>query len=305
MSQAFPAPAKLNLFLHVTGRRADGYHLLESVFALVDYGDTITIKVRADGVITRLNDVAGVPAESDLAIRAARLLQAESRVQAGADLSIAKRIPMGGGLGGGSSDAATVLLALNRLWNLGLPRARLMALGLTLGADVPFFVFGQSAFAQGVGEALVPLELPELWYVVLAPQANVPTSEIFGFPELTRNAKPVKMADFSVGDLVGEKRGGKRGAKMPIRMFPEAAFRNHLETVVVGKYPVVREALDWLKGHGGNAAISARMTGSGACVFAALESRQAAEALFAQRPDGVEGFVASGLKRHPLHDFAR
>ena len=300
MKAVFSAPAKLNLFLHVTGRRADGYHLLESVFHLVDFGDIITVSTRTDGAIRRLNAIAGVPAESDLTVRAARLLQQSAGVSEGADLTVDKRIPMGGGLGGGSSDAATVLLALNRLWRLEWPRAQLMELGLALGADVPFFLFGRNAFATGIGEHLAPVDLPELWFVVLTPQASVPTHEVFGSPELTRNAKSVKMLDFSAEARAGAGLGAKAGRAF----FDEPAFRNDLQPVVVVKYPAVGEALAWLGRVGANALVSARMTGSGACVFAGFDSRQSAEAVFAQRPADAGGFVASGLKHHPLIDFA-
>ncbi len=298
MSTTYFAPAKLNLFLHVTGRRADGYHLLESVFQLIDFGDTLTIDVRAGGVIRRVNQVAGVPEETDLAVRAARLLQLDCGTPHGAELTIEKRIPLGGGLGGGSSDAATVLLALNRLWGLHYSRQRLIALALSLGADVPFFVFGQTAFAQGVGERLAPLDLPPLWYVVVIPPVSVPTAAIFQSPELTRNAKSVKIADFSAGGQI---------------WFPEPAFRNDLQPVAETKYPEIGRLIEWLRSAcakaaaadstaaGSAASISARMTGSGACVFAGFGSEEAAQTVLAQRPAGVGGFVARGLSHHPLH----
>ena len=299
MSTTYFAPAKLNLFLHVTGRRADGYHLLESVFQLIDFGDTLTIETRADGAIRRINDVAGVPPAQDLAVRAAQLLQHHSGTRQGADLVLEKRIPVGGGLGGGSSDAATVLLALNQLWRLDYSRRQLMALGLTLGADVPFFVFGETAFAQGVGERLEPVDLPPFWYVVAVPPVSVPTAAIFQSPQLTRNAKSVKIADFSA---VGQIR------------FPEPAFRNDLQPVAETKFPEIARLLEWLRSACAKAAavddsaaaasvasISARMTGSGACVFAGFGSEDAAQTVFAQRPGGVGGFVARGISRHPLH----
>lgn len=304
MSETFFAPAKLNLFLHVTGRRADGYHLLESVFQLVDFGDTITIGLRAGGAVRRLNEVAGVPEEADLAIRAARLLQRASGTRQGADITIEKRLPQGGGLGGGSSDAATVLLALNRLWGVNFTRQQLMALGLSLGADVPFFVFGENAFAEGVGERLQGVELPPLWYVVLTPQVSVPTAAIFQSPELTRNAKSGKIADFSAGGsgwLNGQLKSGQPGG------FPEPRFRNDLQPVAESKYPEIGRAIAWLQAADKAAVISARMTGSGACVFAGFGGaggEAAAQAVFAQRPAGLGGFVACGLPRHPMHDFA-
>ena len=312
MSTTYFAPAKLNLFLHVTGRRDDGCHLLESVFQLIDFGDTLTIETGSDGVIRRVNLVAGVPPGHDLAVRAAQLLQQTSGTRHGADLTLEKRIPLGGGLGGGSSDAATVLLALNRLWGLGYSRQQLMDLALSLGADVPFFVFGQSAFAQGVGERLEAVEVPPLWYVVAQPPVSVPTATIFASPELTRNAKSVKIADFSAGGQ---------------NLFAEPAFRNDLQPVAMAKYPEIGRVIEWLRSAcaqpaagsataapvavapaelAGVAAviISPRMTGSGACVFAGFDSESAAQTVFAQRPAGVGGFVARGLSRHPLHDFA-
>lgn len=293
------APAKLNLFLHVTGRRDDGYHFLESVFQLIDFGDTLTIETRADGVIRRANVVAGVPPEHDLAVRAGQLLQQTSGTRHGADLTLEKRIPLGGGLGGGSSDAATVLLALNRLWGLHYSRQQLMALALNLGADVPFFVFGQTAFAQGIGERLEPVDLPPLWYVVVIPPVSVPTAAIFAAPELTRNAKSGKIADFSAGGQI---------------WFPEPLFRNDLQPVAETVYPEIGQVAAWLREACGQnrqhaaagktaAAISARMTGSGACVFAGFGSKAAAQAVLAQRPAGVGGFVAQGLLRHPLYGF--
>jgi 4-diphosphocytidyl-2-C-methyl-D-erythritol kinase len=287
--QTFFAPAKLNLFLHVVGRRADGYHLLESAFQLIDLGDDIGIAVRQDGAIVRTTDVPGVPEADDLVVRAARLLQRASGCALGADIAVSKRIPMGGGLGGGSSDAATVLLALNRLWGLDMDRSRLAALGLSLGADVPFFIFGQNAFARGVGEDLAALELPSRWFVVLAPQCSVPTADIFRAPELTRNTASVKMVDFSTGAWA----------------FPRETFRNDLEPVACAKFPAVARALEWLRGHDGAASVSARMTGSGACVFAAFDSREAALAVCAARPAECGGFVASGLESHPMAGFAR
>ncbi len=272
----FPAPAKLNLFLHVTGRRADGYHLLQSVFRLVDYSDTVWLGVRRDGRIERLADVPGVPADQDLTVRAARLLQEATACPLGADIHLEKRLPMGGGLGGGSSDAATVLLALNRLWNLGLPRQRLEELALRLGADVPVFVYGRSAFAEGVGEKLTPIPLPPAWYVVLIPPVAVATAGVFAAPELTRNTPPIKIADFLSG-----------------------AGRNDLQPVVVKEYPEVARHLDWLGRFG-----EARMTGSGACVFLATEDEAGAHAILRELPRDMQGFVARGLDRHPLYGLA-
>ena len=272
----YPAPAKLNLFLHVVGRRADGYHLLQSVFMLIDAADTLRFRVRDDGEIRRVSDLEGVPPEADLVVRAARLLQRETGTRLGADIEVDKRLPMGGGLGGGSSDAATTLLALDRLWGTGLGRPALQALGARLGADVPFFVFGRNAWVEGIGERLTPLELPPAWYLVLVPPATVPTAAIFGAPELTRDTEPLKMADFSA-------HGG------------DGRFRNDLEALVAARYPAVREHLEWLSGRGGG-----RLTGSGACVFARFDDRESAEGVLRVLPAGMKGFVARGLEQHPL-----
>jgi 4-diphosphocytidyl-2-C-methyl-D-erythritol kinase len=275
----YPAPAKLNLFLHVVGRRPDGYHLLQSVFTLVDRCDRVRLRVREDGQVKRVSLLAGVPAEADLAVRAARLLQEASGTPLGADIEVEKHIPMGGGLGGGSSDAATVLMALDRLWGTGFGTDALAELAPTLGADVPFFLFGQPAWAEGIGELLRPVELPERWYLVLTPPVQVPTAAMFQSPELTRNTEPLKMEDFSA-----------RFAQ------PDAGgLRNDLEPVVTARFPAVAEHLEWLRAHGGG-----RMTGSGACVFAAFASRAAAEGALAQVPAPMQGFVARGLRQHPM-----
>ncbi|WP_324780240.1 4-(cytidine 5'-diphospho)-2-C-methyl-D-erythritol kinase [Thiobacillus sedimenti] len=275
MSHAYPAPAKLNLFLHVTGRRADGYHLLQSVFRLIDRSDTVHLGLREDGRVVREGDLPGVPEEHDLTVRAARLLQAHAPEGAGVGIRLEKVLPMGGGLGGGSSDAATVLLALNRLWQVNLPREALQKLALRLGADVPVFVFGRTAFAEGVGEVLRPIDVPAAWYVVLVPPVQVPTAAIFAAPELTRNTPALKIAPFSAG-----------------------MGHNDLQPVVVERYPEVARHLDWLGRFG-----EARMTGSGACVFAAFGTEAAARDVLQQLPATMQGFVAQGLDRHPLYDF--
>ena len=222
MSHAYPAPAKLNLFLHVVGRRADGYHLLQSVFRLIDRADTVHLELRDDGRIVRERDLPGVAEDNDLTVRAARLLQTYAPEGAGVNIRLEKILPMGGGLGGGSSDAATVLLALNRLWQINLSREDLQTLALQLGADVPVFVFGQTAFAEGVGEVLCPLSVPPAWYVVLMPPVQVPTAAIFAAPELTRNTPALKIARFSAG-----------------------MGRNDLQPVVVSRYPEVARYLEW------------------------------------------------------------
>jgi len=270
-----PAPAKLNLFLHVVGRRPDGYHLLQTLFRFIDLHDTLHFELRDDGEVHRSNSVEGVPEEHDLCVRAARLLQAETGCKQGVDIAIEKRIPMGGGLGGGSSDAATTLIALNRLWSLGLSRERLMQLGLQLGADVPVFVFGENAFAEGVGEALQAYSLPEAWYVVLFPPVQVPTAQIFSHPELTRDS-----------------------VSITIRALSNQQLRNDLQFVACELYPEVARHIDWLSNYG-----KAMMTGSGACVFAEFGSRSQAEAVLRQLPEGMRGVIAQGLKKHPLHDW--
>jgi 4-diphosphocytidyl-2-C-methyl-D-erythritol kinase len=285
-----PAPAKLNLFLHVTGRRADGYHLLETVFELIDLADTLHFRRLEDGRVSLRDPLPGVPPESDLTVRAARLLAAESGCRLGVEIAVDKRIPMGGGLGGGSSDAATTLLALNRLWALHWTPARLAALGLRLGADVPVFVRGRTAYATGVGERLRPLALPPRWYVVLAPRVSVPTAAVFSAPELTRNTKPLRIHGLSRGDSVF------RG-------------RNDLQSVVVARQPKVAAALEALRqaaSEAGAPAQLARMTGSGACVFLPLPAESAANAVKERlqgRTDAVV-FVAGSLARHPLRDWA-
>lgn len=274
---SFAAPAKLNLMLRIVGRRADGYHLLQTVFRFIDYGDTLDFRVRADGVIARANEVGGIAADDDLCVRAARLLQRESGTPLGADITLYKRLPAGGGLGGGSSDAATTLLALNRMWQLDLPRSRLLDMALKLGADVPVFVFGDNAFAEGVGEQLTAIALPPAWYVVLTPPVAVSTARIFSHPELKRDSKTITIQSFSV------ERAG-----------------NDLEPLVCREYPEVARHLAWLAQFA-----PAMMAGSGACVFASFATEDAARGVLARLPGTMTGFVAQGLERHPLHDLAR
>lgn len=268
----FAAPAKLNLFLHVVGRRADGYHLLQTAFRFIDYGDELGFSVRSDGAVRRVTELAGVSAEADLSVRAARLLKERTGSRLGVDIEMVKRLPMGGGLGGGSSDAATTLVVLNRLWRTGLARAQLQELALELGADVPVFVFGRSAFAEGVGERLAALQLAPAWYLVLVPETAVSTAEIFSAPELTRNTNAITIAAFSVGQ-----------------------GRNDLEPVVCRRYPQVARHLEWLRQYG-----DARMTGSGACVFCGFETETQAQRVLSELPADMRGFVARGLDRHPL-----
>lgn len=269
---AWPAPAKLNLFLHITGRRADGYHLLQTVFQFLDRGDSLEFELREDGRILRSEGPAGIPEESDMVVKAARLLQTRSGTPLGASIKLRKTLPVEAGLGGGSSDAATTLVALDRLWQTRLGDSGLAALGLELGADVPVFIGGQAAWAEGVGEILSPVELPEPWYLVLQPACAVSTREIFQAPELTRNSAPITIARFRSGET-----------------------RNDFEPVVRSRYPQVSEALDWLGGHA-----RAHLTGSGACVFAAFADETAAQRVHAQLPQGWQGFVAKGCNRSPL-----
>jgi 4-diphosphocytidyl-2-C-methyl-D-erythritol kinase len=269
---AWPAPAKLNLFLHITGRRADGYHLLQTVFQFLDYGDSLEFEVRQDGRILRTEGPASVPEETDLTLRAAKLLQARSGTPLGVSIKLRKNLPLEAGMGGGSSDAATTLLALDRLWGTGLGQAGLRPLGLELGADVPVFIGGEAAWAEGVGEILTPVELPEPWYLVLDPGCRVATREVFQASELTRNSAPIKIARFRSGETW-----------------------NDFEPVVRSRYPQVSEALDWLGVHA-----RARLTGSGACMFAAFEREQDAQQVLAELPPKWRGFVARGCNRSPL-----
>ncbi len=276
-----PAPAKLNLFLHVVGRRADGYHLLQTLFRFIELHDTLSFTMRDDGEVCRVNSIEGVPADQDLCVRAAKLLKQVSGCQLGVDIELEKRIPMGGGLGGGSSDAATTLLALNRLWELNLSREKLMVLGLTLGADVPVFVFGDNSFAEGVGEKLQHYELPEAWYVVLSPPVHVPTVQIFTQPELTRNTISITIRALPTGC------GFKTGL-----------FGNDLQPVACKLYPEIGQYLAWLEQFS-----PAMMTGSGACVFAEFATEAEAKAVLRQLPENMRGFVARGLQQHPLKGF--
>lgn len=272
---SLPAPAKLNLFLHITGRRPDGYHLLQTVFQFIEEADTLHFSLRDDGQITLSPELTGVPAEQNLIVRAARLLQAESACTQGADIRLEKRLPMGGGIGGGSSDAATALLGLNRLWNLQLDETRLATLGLKLGADVPVFVRGRAAFAEGVGEHLTPVEIPEPYYLVLTPKAHVSTAEVFNHADLTRSTPAITLAAF-------------------LRAAPGQNLHNDCENVVRKQAPEVDKALSWLASHG-----PARMTGTGACCFLECADRESAVALLAQSP--IPGFVTRGRNRSPAH----
>ena len=272
----WPAPAKLNLFLHVVGRRPDGYHLLQTVFRFIECADYLRFAPRADGEIVLATPTPGVAEEADLTVRAARMLQAHTGCRQGASITLRKHLPMGGGLGGGSSDAATVLLALNHLWQTGLPRSELERIGLALGADVPVFVHGRNCFAEGVGERFIDLELPAATYLILHPAAHVPTAAVFGAATLCRDTPPLDPSQWRPG--IGH---------------------NDLEPVACAAFPPVAAALDWLRGF----APEAMMTGSGACVFAAFADPAAAQAVFDQRPSGWRGWVARGLAQHPLAEI--
>jgi len=272
----FPAPGKLNLFLHVLGRRTDGYHLLQTVLRLIERSDRVGVAVRGDGEIRRHDPLPGVPADGDLCVRAAKLLQQHCGTRQGADLALEKNLPIGGGLGGGSSDAATTLIVLNRLWHAGLSRGELQALAVQLGADVPFFVFGENALGEGIGERLSALALPAAWYLVLVPPAVLSTAEVFGDNALTRNTKPLKIPPFFSG----------LGA-------------NDLEAVALKRRPQIAAHLQWLRAR----RPQARMTGSGACVFAEFATEVEARAVLGELRGDMRGFVARGLERHPLHGF--
>jgi 4-diphosphocytidyl-2-C-methyl-D-erythritol kinase len=269
----WPAPAKLNLFLHIVGRRDDGYHLLQTAFQLLDWGDEVGLRVRDDGEIRRVDPLPGVPDDLDLGVRAAHALKRATGCRLGADIAIEKRIPLGGGLGGGSSDAATVLVALNALWGADLDEDALAEIALGLGADVPVFVRGKSAWAEGIGERLTPLELPERWFVVVDPGVSVPTRELFQVPELTRNSAQLTIPLFVSGVPTG----------------------NAFQPVVRDRFPAVAAALDWLGRHG-----DARLSGSGGAVFAAVPARDAGEAILADVPAGFRGWVVRGVSESAL-----
>lgn len=268
----YPAPAKLNLFLHITGRRDDGYHLLQTLFQFIDLCDDIGFRVRSDGQIRRITDIPGVPEASDLIVRAAQMLKPYARVGAGVDLQLEKRIPMGGGLGGGSSDAATVLVVLNALWECGLTQAQLAELAVTLGADVPIFVYGKAAWAEGIGEILTPVEPPEPCYLVVHPGVEVPTKALFADQSLTRDCPPIKMRDFLNG-----------------------AGQNVFEPVVRKRFPEVDQAMVWLSEFA-----NPILTGSGSCFFAEFANSEIAAKIHARLPSNWQAFVVKGLNHSPL-----
>ncbi len=271
---AWPAPAKLNLMLRVLGRRSDGYHDLQTVFQFIDRCDRLWFAVRTDGQVRRLNPLPGIAESDDLSVRAARALQQATGCQLGVDLYCEKRLPLGGGLGGGSSDAATTLVALNQLWDTGLDEDALARIGLSLGADVPVFVRGRAAWGEGVGERLEPIDLPQPWYLILVPSCAISTRAVFQHPELTRDSKPITLSDFLSGDV-----------------------QNDCLPIVRRHYPEVAAALDWLSAWG-----VGRLTGTGACVFAAFEDHKRALDALEQVPPALRGFVARGLNRSPLLD---
>jgi 4-diphosphocytidyl-2-C-methyl-D-erythritol kinase len=281
-----PAPAKLNLFLHVVGRRADGYHLLQSVFVLIDWCDTLHFERRADGLLRRHDLAAPLPAD-DLCLSAARALQAQAGTPLGADVSLHKRVPSGAGMGGGSSDAATTLLALNRLWGLDWPRERLLRLAAGLGADVPFFVGGRNAFVEGIGDRLTPLALPGASYAVVKPGASVATADVFASPALVRDTEPVILSGF-LADAAGR--------------LPEGYGRNDLQPVAEGRCPEVGRAARWLQERFGNS----RMTGSGSAVFARVGTgeRPMATSWLEELPSGWVGRMCRSLDEHPLFGWA-
>ncbi|MCW8955437.1 MAG: 4-(cytidine 5'-diphospho)-2-C-methyl-D-erythritol kinase [Gammaproteobacteria bacterium] len=278
LSQDWPAPAKLNLFLHITGQRKDGYHLLQSVFQFLDYSDTLDFNIRDDGEIHRLNTVAGVAEADDLTLRAAKVLQQSAQISQGVDITLNKRLPIGGGVGGGSSDAATTLVALNHLWQAHLTIDQLAELGLLLGADVPVFVRGHAAFAEGIGEKLQVIELPEPWFLVVKPRVHVSTAEIFTDPQLTRNSPAIKICDLQTGAVHFE------------------ALENVCEPIATKHYPEIAQALERLKRYG-----HARMTGTGACVFVAFDHEADAQQALNDLPENLPGFVARGMNISPLH----
>lgn len=275
-SHEWIAPAKINLFLHVIGQRADGYHLLQTVFRFLDVGDSIRCEPREDGRIVLATPLPGVADENHLAVRAAALLAASASVtreaQLGVTLHVDKRLPLGGGLGGGSSDAATTLIALNHLWRTGLDRSQLKRLALTLGADVPIFIHGHTAFAEGVGELFIDVTPPPAWYLVLVPPVAVPTAQIFAMPDLRRDTPVMGVSSWYPG-----------------------AGHNDLEAVAVALYPEVARHLDWLRTWG-----DARMSGSGACCFVTFDTAAVAAAAHAALPSSMQGFVARGIDQHPL-----
>lgn len=272
------SPAKLNLFLHIIGRRADGYHNLQTLFQLLDYGDTLRFTLRNDGHVTLSPEIPGVAFEGNLIIKAVRLLQKQTSTSFGVDIQLEKRLPMGGGIGGGSSNAATTLVALNHLWQCDLTSTQLQQLGLQLGADVPVFVNAQTAWAEGVGEALQPIEMPKNWFLVVQPDCHVSTQQIFSHKDLTRDSPAIKVAAFL-------EQGGQNACQALVRRL----------------YPQVDEALNWFAEHGHQA----KLTGTGACVFTQFATAEAAQQVLQCLPKHLLGFVAQGVNESPLYKLTR
>ncbi len=279
MTTNWLAPAKINLFLHVTGRRSDGYHTLQTVYQFIDLCDVLQFSVREDNDVQLITDFNEVPAEENLVIKAARALQAQSGTRSGADIRLTKRIPTGGGLGGGSSDAATTLVALNEFWRLGLSIKELAEIGVSVSADVPVFVYGQASWAEGIGDKLTPVAPKEPWYLVVCPQVQVSTAALFNLPELTRNTSPITIRDFMDGRTT-----------------------NVFEHIVVARYPQVRAALEWLTQN--NRGVRAKMSGTGSCVFSPCETEEQAKALNERLPESMTGYVVKGHNASPLYDFS-
>ncbi len=279
MTTNWLAPAKINLFLHVTGRRSDGYHTLQTVYQFIDLCDVLQFAVREDNDVQLKTDFDEVPVEENLVVKAARALQAQTGTRSGADITLTKSIPTGGGLGGGSSDAATTLVALNEFWRLGLSIKELAEIGVTVSADVPVFVYGQASWAEGIGEKLTPVAPTEPWYLVVCPNVQISTAALFNMPELTRNMSPITIRDFMDGRAT-----------------------NVFEPLVMARYPQVRAALEWLSLN--NRGVRAKMSGTGSCVFSPCESEEQARALNEQLPDSMTGYVVKGHNASPLYDFS-
>lgn len=279
-----PAPAKLNLFLRIVGYRSDGYHLLQTVFQLIDRCDTLDISVRYDGHICRTNDIPTIPKNTDIVVQAGRLLQTVTKQQLGANITIKKKLPIGGGLGGGSSDAATTLIILNYLWQTKLNHVQLMQLGLKLGADVSFFLLGTNAFAKGIGEILLPIKTPNFWFVIIEPGVFVSTKKIFLSARLTKNTKPIKMSKFSEKEI----------------LYNSSFWKNDLETVVIEQFPMIYQALQWLKNFG-----NAKISGSGSCIFCAFENEHNADKVLQQITSPWIAWKTKALQEHPIIHFLK
>lgn len=279
MTTNWLAPAKINLFLHVTGRRSDGYHTLQTVYQFIDLCDVLQFAVREDNDVQLKTDFDEVPVEENLVVKAARALQAQTGTRSGADITLTKSIPTGGGLGGGSSDAATTLVALNEFWRLGLSIKELAEIGVTVSADVPVFVYGQASWAEGIGEKLTPVAPTEPWYLVVCPNVQISTAALFNMPELTRNMSPITIRDFMDGRAT-----------------------NVFEPLVMARYPQVRAALEWLSLN--NRGVRAKMSGTGSCVFSPCETEEQARTLNEQLPDSMTGYVVKGHNASPLYDFS-